>query len=815
MIWRWFWREWRSPSLLIVWLALTLAVACVLALGSISDRMEKGLSQQSRDFIAADRVLRSAHPITEAWLQDAEKQGLKVSRQLSFMTMTFAGSVDDNTPPQLADVKATDVAYPLYGDLQTQPPGIKPEPGTVLAAPRLMALLNIKVGDNLEVGDATFKVAGEIIQEPDSGFNPFQTAPRLIMNLADVPKTGAVQPGSRLTYRYMFAGSPESIATYGEAIKGLLKPDQRWYGMEDSEGALGKSLQRSQQFLLLSALLTLMLSIAAVAVAMGHYCRSRYDLVAVLKTLGAGRRSLQKLIIGQWVAVLLLAAVSGSIIGLGFEALLMKMLAPVLPAALPPSGIWPWIWSMGSLVVISLLVGARPYKQLLATQPLRVLRNDVVANVWPLRWFIPVMLVIIVSLLAALVGGSTLLWSLLAGVVVLSLLLGAIGWGSLLLLRRLTVRSLSLRLAINRLVRQPWVTLSQLAAFSMSFMLLALLLVLRGDLLSRWEQQLPPDSPNYFLLNITKDQIPQVTDFLRQHHAEPEQFYPIVRVRLTHINQQVATDIIKPDDAAGEAVNRELNLTWMDGLPDHNPLVAGDGPPKAGEVSIDEGLAGRMGVKLGDSVTFSGDTQEFSAKVTSLRKVDWDSLRPNFYFIFPPGALDAQPQSWLTSFRYQGDGQAITQLNRQFPTLSLLDIGSILKQVGQVLQQVSRALEVMVILVMLCGGLLLLAQIQVGMRQRRQELIVYRTLGASKKLLRGTLWCEFAVLGLVAGIAAAVGAEAALWLLTRKVFDFPWEPNIVLWWSVPLVSAVLLSLCGGWMGVRLLRGRALFKAYGG
>ncbi|MGV8924776.1 MAG: putative ABC transporter permease subunit YbbP [Ewingella sp.] len=810
MIWRWFWREWRQPSLLIVWLALTLAVSCVLALGSISDRMEKGLSQQSRDFIAADRVLRSARPITEAWLEDASKQGLKVSRQLSFMTMTFAGDT-----PQLADVKATDQAYPLYGDLQTQPPGVKPEPGTVLAAPRLMALLNVKVGDNLEVGDATLKIAGEVIQEPDSGFNPFQTAPRVIMNLDDVPKTGAIQPGSRVTYRYMFAGSPENIKTYGDAIQGLLKPDQGWYGMEDSEGALGKSLQRSQQFLLLSALLTLMLSIAAVAVAMGHYCRSRYDLVAVLKTLGAGKTALQKLIIGQWVSVLLLAAVCGSVIGLLFEALLMKMLAPVLPAALPPSGIWPWVWSMGSLVVISLLVGARPYKQLLATQPLRVLRNDVVANVWPLRWFIPVMLVIVVGLLAALVGGSTLLWSLLAGVMVLSLLLGAIGWGSLLLLRRITVGKLPLRLAINRLVRQPWVTLSQLAAFSMSFMLLALLLVLRGDLLDRWEQQLPPDSPNYFLLNITKDQVPQVTDFLRQHQTEPETFYPIVRVRLTKINQHIATDIIKPDDAAGEAVNRELNLTWMQGLPDHNPLVAGNGPPQAGEVSIDDGLAGRLGVKIGDTLTFSGDTQEFSAKISSLRKVDWDSLRPNFYFIFPSGALDAQPQSWLTSFRYHGDGKTITQLNRQFPTLSLLDIGTMLKQVGQVLQQVSRALEVMVILVMLCGGLLLLAQIQVGMRQRRQELIVYRTLGASKKLLRSTLWCEFAVLGLVAGIAAAVGAEASLWILQRKVFDFPWEPNLVLWWSVPLVSALLLSLCGGWMGVRLLQGRALFKAYGG
>ncbi|KQN47475.1 sugar ABC transporter permease [Serratia sp. Leaf50] len=810
MIWRWFWREWRSPSLLIVWLSLTLAVACVLALGSISDRMDKGLSEQSRDFIAGDRVLQSARPITEAWIADAQQQGLKVSRQLSFMTMTFAGNT-----PQLASVKATDLAYPLYGNLDTQPAGMKPQPGTVLVAPRLLALLNLKVGDNLDVGDTTLRITAVINQEPDSGFNPFETAPRIIMNLDDVPKTGAVQPGSRLTYRYMFAGSAQSIQSYGQAVKGLLRPDQRWYGMEESDGALSRSLQRSQQFLTLSALLTLMLSIAAVAVSMSHYCRSRYDLVAVLKTLGAGRRALQKLIIGQWVAVLLLAAVVGSIIGLGFEALLMKMLAPVLPSKLPAAGLWPWVWSMGALVVISLLVGLRPYRQLVATLPLRVLRQDVVANVWPLRYFLPVITLVVVGLLVALVGNSALLWALLGGIVVLSLLLGGIGWLSLLLLRRLTVSHLGLRLAINRLLRQPWITLSQLAAFSMSFMLLALLLVLRGDLLSQWQQQLPPDSPNYFLLNITKEQVPQVTDFLRQHKVELDTFYPIVRVRLTKINQQNATNLIKPGDSGREAIDRELNLTWMEGLPTHNQVIQGSGSPKAGEVSIDQGIAERLGIKLGDTVTFSGDTQDFSAKVTSMRKVDWDSLRPNFYFIFPPGALDAQPQSWLTSFHYQQSGPMLVELNRQFPTLSLLDIGTILRQIGDVLQQVSRALEVMVILVILCGGLLLLAQIQVGMRQRRQELVVYRTLGASKKLLRSTLWCEFAVLGLVAGIAAAVGAEAALWLLQRKVFDFPWQPNMVLWWSVPITSAVLLSLCGSWLGVRLLRGKALFRGYQG
>jgi len=800
MIWRWFWREWRSPSLLIVWVALTLAVACVLALGAIGDRMEKGLSQQSRDFMAGDRTLRSSAAVPEAWLAKAREEGLSVSGQLSFMTMTFAGET-----PQLAAVKAVDSRYPMFGDLQTEPPGLKPAPGTALAAPRLMALLNLQVGDRLDVGDASLRIVGEVIQEPDGGFNPFQMAPRLLINLDDAQKTGAIQPGSRLTWRYKFAGEPPQLARYDRWIQPQLKADQRWISVENSEDALGRSMQRAQQFLLLSALLTLMLAIAAVAVAMSHYCRSRYDLVAVLKTLGATRGALRRLIVGQWLMVLLLAAVGGGALGLGVEALLMQMLKPVLPATLPPASGWPWLWAIGSLFVISLLVGLRPYRLLLATQPLRVLRRDAVANLWPLKRYIPAMGAVVIALLALLVGGSKMLWALLAGVAALAGVLALLGWGTLLLLRRLVVRSLALRLAINRLLRQPGMTLSQLAAFSLSFMLLALLLVMRGDLLERWQQQLPPDSPNYFLLNMTQDQVPQVRAFLASHQVKPETFYPVARARLTDLNGKEA------DPKLDNALNRELNLTWTGARPDHNPLTAGRWPPQPGEVSMEAELAGRLGVKLGDTLTFTGDTQTFSAKITSLRKVDWESLRPNFFFIFPPGALDAQPQTWLTSFRLNNDPALLAQLNRAFPTLSLLDIGSIMRQIGLVLTQVSQALEIMVVLVTFCGVLLLLAQIQVGMHQRRQELVVCRTLGAGKRLLRATLWCEFALLGVVSGVAAALGAEAALWALQRKIFDFPWQPDWTLWLALPLSGALLLSLCGGWLGVRLLRGKALFR----
>jgi len=802
MIARWFWREWRSPSLLIVWLALSLAVACVLALGSVSDRMEKGLSQQSREFMAGDRTLSSSRDVPQAWIDEAQKRGLKVGKQLTFQTMTFAADT-----PQLASVKAVDDVYPMYGELQTNPPGLKPTAGSVLLAPRLMALLNLKTGDNIDVGDATLKIAGEVVQEPDSGFNPFQMAPRLLMNTADVEKTGAVQPGSRVTWRYKFGGTPAQLESYEKWLLPQLKPEHRWIGLEQDDGALGKSLERSQQFLLLSALLTMLLAVAAVAVAMGHYCRSRYDLVAILKTLGAGRAQLRKLIVGQWLMVLALSAVTGGIIGLLFEKVLMLLLKPVLPAELPPASLWPWLWSIGAMVVISLLVGLRPYRLLLATQPLRVLRRDAVASVWPMKFYLPIIVAVVVILLAWLMGGSMLLWAVLAGAVVLALLCGVLGWMLLNALKGLTVKSLPVRLAINRLLRQPWSTLSQLSAFSLSFMLLVMLLVLRGDLLDRWQQQLPPESPNYFLINIAPEQVTPLKGFLSEHQIVPESFYPIVRARLTQINGQTT------DGSQDESLNRELNLTWQEKRPDHNPITAGSWPPKSGEVSMEEGLAGRLKVGLGDTVTFTGDTQDFSAKVTSLRKVDWESLRPNFFFIFPPGALEGQPQSWLTSFRWENGNGMLTQLNREFPTVSLLDIGAILKQVGQVLEQVSRALEVMVVLVTACGVLLLLAQVQVGMRQRHQELVVYRTLGAGKKLLRTTLWCEFALLGFVSGLVAAIGAETALAVLQTRVFDFPWEPDWRLWLILPVCGALLLSLCGGWLGTRLLKGKTLFRQF--
>lgn len=364
--------------MLIVWLALTLSVACVLALGTLSDRMEKGLNQQSRDFLAGDRVLRAARPVDERWLSQAAADGLTLSRQLTFMTMTFAGDA-----AQLARVKAADGNYPLYGALMTRPANLRPAEGEVLVAPRLLALLGLKMGDSLEVGDATLLVAGEVLREPDSGFNPFQTAPGIIINTADVSKPAPSSRVGPVTWRYMFAGGPQQLQRFEDWLTPQLKADQRWYSREES---------------------------------------------------------------------------SGAVIGLAFEALLIKLLEPVLPDKLPPAGVWPWLWSLG---VIGRDGGV-------ASLPATA-RHPSAARIAP----------------------------------------------------RCVIGRLTLRLAVNCLLRQPWATQSQLAAFSLSFMLLGLLLVMRGDLLQCWQQQLPPESPNYFLLNMTGEQVEPVKQFLQQGDVAP------------------------------------------------------------------------------------------------------------------------------------------------------------------------------------------------------------------------------------------------------------------------------------------------------
>lgn len=807
MIWQWFRRELTSPSLLVVCLSLILAFATAFSLGNINARILQGLGQQNRELLAGDRVLRGSYPIDNDWLLFAKQQGLDISQQIDFSTMAYYQDKQQKEQLQLIDIKAVDNDYPLYGQLITEPQ-LALESDHIFVENRLLIQLGATIGDRIEVGDHTFTISGILIEEPDAKFNIFQLSPRALISLDDADKTGAIQPGSRLNYRTMFKGDLNALAQLDELVNNNLRIDQRWVTLDESgNGAINQSLERAKLFLILSSILVIALATTAIVVAMNHYCRSRYDLIAILKTLGANRRALIKIVVGQWLAILIIATLIGTVLGLGFEALLLHLLDNVLPQNLPPAGILPWLYSLTLLVVISVLVGMRPYIQLLSTPPIRVLRSDSITSSWPLRYYLPFAITVLIGLLLLIVGLSPIWWSLLLGIIILGFALGIIGWGGLALLRLVTIKQLALRLALNRLLRNRLSTLSQFATFSLSLMLLTLLVSIRGGLLETWQTSLPEDSPNYFVFNIPPTQFDEIEHFFSQKNIKLAHNFPIVRARLTEINQQPVKDLIREGQPGYGTANRELNLTWYDEPLPYNPIVAGSWPLKMGEASVSEQQAKELNIKLGDKLTFVGNAMPFTATVSSLRTVDWQTLKPNFVFIFDKNTLANQPQYGFTSFKSPCDTQLLAEFNRLYPMVMLIDVTTLLTQISGLITQITSTLQLIVILVLICGLLLLVAQLQVGMQKRRLELKVYRILGAKGRLLKSTLLIEFFILGIISGLIAAIGAEIALYSLQTNVFKFPWQPNIFNWFIVPLLSGLAFSLIGYLLSKRLLNER--------
>ncbi|MFC0180999.1 putative ABC transporter permease subunit YbbP [Thorsellia kenyensis] len=843
MIFRWFIREWKTPSLIIVWLAMSLSVAAILALGSLGDRLEQRLNIYSKEFMAGDLVLRSTRPAQEEWLQKAYSFDLEISRQLSFQTMAFVALADESipydpleaAPPLLVSVKATDNLYPLYGELVTEPLGLTVQQGGVLVAEDILIKLNLSIGDQLEIGDATFSIIGKIVKEPDAGFSGIQSAPKVLMHIDDIDKTGAVQLGSRLTYRYMLAGEKTQVDRFYDYLKPILPATYRFVGEGDSGSGVNRTVDRARQFLILCSILTLLLSGSAVMVAMTHYTKTRYQLVAVLKTMGATHKTLRRWIVGQWVMLLILSIATGGLLGIATEQGLIYVLRNVLPKDLPEASFKPWIWAAVSLIIMAFLVGLRPYLQLLVTPPIRVLRQTTLKPFIPLKIYLPGITLFSIGLLFSLVGFNKIVWSVLLGIGFLAALLGLVGWLLLKLLRSIKSTFLPFRLAVNRLLHQPRITFSQLSAFSLSFMLLSLLIAMQSDLLDRWQAQLPKDTPSYILMNINEGQKNQIDEFWNnQDIVTSRDYFTIVLARITELNGVEIKSALGEKAQRAEALNREINLTQLNTLPETNELIAGTWPPKPGETSIEQSVAEQIGISLGDSLTFDSGGRIFNAKVTSIRKVDWESLQLNFYFIFPEGQLDAYTKMWITPLifddKYGASSENATnvtanedanasskvrmmaEFSRTFPSVSVLDVSALVTLAGNIISQISGALQFMAALVILCGVLLMFAQVQVSMRQRHIELVVYKTLGASRSILNKTIWIEFLILGLVAGLVAILGAEVALWGLHVYVFDFPWTPNFKLWLFTPIASSGLLVLCGWLLSRKLVNYQSNLRA---
>lgn len=777
-------------------LALALSVACVLSVALVADRLDAGLKASGRDFIGADRALRSATPAPAAWLKQAEKAGLSVQTTVSFNSMLFHGDA-----LQLASIRAVPSDFPFYGKLELSPQRA-PAPGEIWLSARVMQLLEAKIGDELEVGNTLLKVAGELGQEPDQGFSPFLLAPRALIHSADIEATGALLPGSRQQWRYLFKGAREDVAGYERWLRPKLKAGQKLIKPDDQGSQVGRSLANAERFFRLASLAGVLLGALAMGIAVRHFAERQTNMVALLKTLGASRRTLWQLMGTLLFSLTLAGALIGLVAGSAMQWLTLHLLGNLLPADLPPPSWRPFALGLAVAFFITLLLAFVPFLRLLKVPPLRVLRRELEAGIPP--WLaLPVALLGLFGLVWGFTADVTLALGLIGG---MGLLMGLLALIASLLLRfgRRVKGPHALRLAISHLSRERGSGLFQLAGFALALMLFGLLWAVRVDLLDDFSARLPADAPNRFLVNIADHEREGILADLHNAGALTSDFYPMVRGRLVSIASEAVRD---SDEDGREGVNRELNFTTTTGLPPDNTLTAGrwlDGP---GQVSVDKDLAKRLDIALGDTLGFTIEGRSFKAQVTSLRAIKWDNMRPNFYMIFSPDVLAPFSQTWLGSYRLPEQGRvAEVELIRRHPTVSLIDVDDLIVRLTAVSEQVSRALGLMLGLVTVAALLVLLTQTQASMAHRRRELLLMRTLGASSELLKKMLRWELVASGLLAGLCAAMVVELCSFGLQWWWFEGQWQFHWAIWAGLPLLGALLVTLAGQGMQRQLLAG---------
>ncbi|TKB47285.1 FtsX-like permease family protein [Ferrimonas sediminicola] len=800
LAWRLFRRELAHGQLRLIAAALILAVAAVTALALVSDRLQASIVRQASTFLAADRVLSSPREVDEQWLQAARERGLRVSTTLEFQSMLFS---DERF--QLVTVKAVSPQYPLRGSIELVG-GAEvslPAPGALWLDSRLAGW--IQQGQTAELGQASFRLTQAIRRLPDGGFNLFASAPVALMNLADVAATAVVQPGSRLNWRYQFVGSADALRDYAHWLNGRLTTSQRWVDVRSQDSPVSRAIQRAEQFLLLTALLGIALACAAISVATQRYCLRHYDAVAMLKTLGASHNQVR----GIFVTHLSLVTLLGILLGLLAGLLAAEGLLAWLPQELSrgeASFARPLSLGAATGLVAGFGFTLYPLLRLLAIPPLRVLRRDLGPVRWQ-GWLNGLLSVAALALLAYLYSGNARMTGvLLLGGAVLALLLLLVAWLLLNWGRQLGMRTgTPLQLAIAGLRRRARDNAVQLVGFSVSLVLLLTILALRQDILADWQKQLPQGTPDHFLVNISLDDLPAMGAFLAERQVQATDFYPVVRGRLTAINsEQIRQPVTKEEGEPAPqqgptGIGRELNLTFSDTLPPNNPVVAGrwfEGDA-LGEVSVEYQVAERLGIGLGDRLTFTIDTQPVEVRVTSLRKVNWETMQPNFFMIFPPAALVHFPATYIASFKHpEGAPSLVGELIQQFPTVSVIDVGAIIVQLREVIDQVSLALSLVLLVVVLASAMVLIAQTEAGMASRRQELAIMRTLGAGGSLLRRAVAWEFLLLGAVAGLLAVVVTELTLALLKSQVFNLVVNGHTLWWFLIPLLGALLIGAIG-------------------
>lgn len=805
---RQLWREARAGELRVLFFALLVAVAASSAIGYFSARLNGAMLLRATEFLGADLQLRGSLPATPEQIDAGLALDLEHARVVEFSSVI---ATDDDI--QLAAVKAADSAYPLRGSLRSAPSPFAtdetlagPRPGEAWAEARLFAALALEPGDEIEVGDKRLRLTRVLTHEPDRAGDFYSFNPRVLMHLDDLEQTGVIQPGSRVRYRELWSGPAEALASYRAQVAPDLQPQQRLEDARAGNRQVGGALGRAERYLNLASLAAILLCGVAVALSATRFAVRRYDASALLRCLGLSRRQALGFYCLQLALLGLLASVLGALLGWLAQHLLFVLLGDLLPSDIPGAGVLPAVAGIATGLVALAGFALPPLAALGRVPPLRVLRSDALP-VPPSSWLIYGTALLALGLIMwrlSLDLGLTL--ALLGGGLVATLLLGGLMLLALRGARRLLENAgLSWRLGVGQLLRHPLAAAGQSLAFGLILMAMALVALLRGELLDNWRAQLPENSPNHFALNILpgdKDAFEARIATLSEHATA---LYPVIPGRLIEINgEPVRRAVTKEDerDGGGErSLRRDLSLTWSADLPDGNQLTAGEWwqPLAEGElpgVSVESELAERLSLTLGDRLTFNVGGLEREVVIRSLRSVEWDSFQPNFYMIFEPGTLADLPATYMTSFYLPpGTERELVALSRSFPSATLLQVEAILEQLRAILAQVTLAVEYVLLFVLAAGLCVLFAGLQATLDERLRQGALLRALGARRELLQKARRAEFALLGAASGLLAALGCELVSYLLYTQVFDLNWAPHPWLL-LLPLLGAGLIVIAG-------------------
>ncbi|BAJ01580.1 ABC transporter permease [Shewanella violacea] len=803
LAWRLFKRELLQGQLVLIVLAITLAVLSVTGLARVSERLQLAINGQASKFIAADRIINSPTKLDESIINKADDIGLERVSSLQFNSMVFA---EDKF--QLVTVRAVEQGYPLKGKIELNSNSKKPLPGLgeIWFETRLGGLLGYP--KSLELGNAQFTLSEEIARLPDAGFNPFASSPVVLMRMADVAGTGVIQPGSRVTYLAQFTGSETQLKQFEAFAKPLLNNSQRWIDVQTGDSPIADAVKRAERFLLLASLLGIALACAAIGIAAQRYCQRHYDVVAMLKTFGASGKQIRTLFGMHLLLVTLLGVVLGLVGGFVLDMAITSFLPPDIAAYSPPFS-RPILLGLATGFISAFMFSAYPLMRLLSIPPLRVLQRQL-EGLQLGMWLHLLLSLTAMALLGYLYSGSLVLTlTVVAGVLLLGLLLSVLGFFMIRMGHGVGMKTTNpLQLALAGLRRRAKQNAIQLVGFSSALVLLLTIFALRQDLLNEWQKQLPQNAPNYFLVNIAPDEVSPLETYLATNTVKTTDIYPVIRGRLTAVNGEkfLTSDQVEAGVEGRQGISRELNLTWRDTVPPNNEILAGEFNVNPDEVSVESGIAERLDLKIGDSLTYIIDNQTLIVKVGSIRAVHWETMQPNFFMIFTQESLGAFSYTSMASF-YLDDNKSkvILDIIKQFPTVSIIDVGTMIKQLRQIIDQVSLSLTLVLVLVVLASSLVMIAQTEAGMASRQRELAVLRTFGASGWLLRMATGLEFALLGTLAGLLAVIVAEFILYLLKTQVFEL----NVYMhwpWWGLaPLCGAVTVALLGVWRCRQLLK----------